>query len=551
MQVPAGPAPIIGARMFLLLTCLLAAAAGEDQAPVSTIVVLTRDGLQIVTGDQRRALEGTKDVSTFCWDRDARHLIVTAGGAIARLDVTSGERRILAELEGQVRFPDVDSGTGRIAFASHTGDEPGEGWTLEVMSANGEQRGSLGPGYDPCFDRTGELWFEAFDPRPDLWIVDVVSGQRRRAFGEPAGRYTVSLSGDGRWVAFSTRGNLSLHDRKTGKTRSLESKTYDRFASFSPDRRHVTFIRQDEDGEQLAIERDLKTGEEACIASESPVLVAYAPHRRLEDFLWYSWRARQDGTLKELTGIDGRADGPLALWVQRSLDDATRTEAELLCLRGVETLSVEEARELSSFQGGRIFLPDLKALDEDTARALTEGPRNQELYLDGLKTLTEEVARYLVSAQALSLNGVKSLDPTVAKTLATIDGSLSLDGLTSQSLETAKELAEWDAIGERVVLSLDGLGHDDIEAIQELVQLPGWGLALNGIQELPPELGAVLARFDGALLSLNGLSKLPRSQIESLLTWKVKFLEIQGLEVPEDLMKRFGQDAPVLSVRRW
>ena len=79
--------------------------------------------------------------------------------------------------------------------------------------------------------------------------------------------------------------------------------------------------------------------------------------------------------------------------------------------------------------------------------------------------------------RSLPLNGLKSLDPEIAKALAEFKGSLNLSGLTTLDAENAKALAEFKGGG----LYLNGLTALDAGAAKALAGSPAWNGDLSSI----------------------------------------------------------------------
>jgi hypothetical protein len=229
-----------------------------------------------------------------------------------------------------------------------------------------------------------------------------------------------------------------------------------------------------------------------------------------------------------LTGLDDERDWPRSLWVTRSAEaDAPAREAPIF-LRGLRRLTATQGAVLASLEGGRLFLPDLEALDLAAARSLAAG--HHELFLDGLSALELPVAEVLARSRRplLSLRGLKALAPDLASVLAEFDGALLLDGVESLDVPTARALSMWDAVGEAVILSLGNLGEPDVPVIEALARTRGWGLSL-GIRRLSPEAADALADLAAPSLALDHLDEIAPETARRMALWQRKFLSLDGL----------------------
>lgn len=151
----------------------------------------------------------------------------------------------------------------------------------------------------------------------------------------------------------------------------------------------------------------------------------------------------------------------------------------------------------------------------------------------GISMCSPLLARHLGSLRSshISLNGLESVKPAVARELARIHGPFSLDGLRTLDVQTARELSAWRGNGEKFYLSLDGLADLAPDVARELAACRGWGLSFGGLQSLSPELVKALAPYNGASLRLNGVRKLSLATAQQIAgTWRVKFLEMNGIE---------------------
>ena len=267
-----------------------------------------------------------------------------------------------------------------------------------------------------------------------------------------------------------------------------------------------------------------------------------APARDLAKFIAHSRAQLEQHEALALSGRHPIRDWPRSHWIERAPEKA-------LFLNGVETLSVAEATALARFEGERIFLPDLKALDAAVADALRRGPAS--LFLDGLTKLDAPSARALVQSRGdvLSLRGLTSITPDLARILASYAESLDLSGVKTLDLDSAKALAAWDGWGESVELTLgvDALTPDVANA---LTAVGGWALALDHLKELTPEIARILGRLDIARLSLDGLSSVSPEVAAIIATWDQKFLTMGGFtEIDPAIRAQIEAGSEIVSFR--
>jgi hypothetical protein len=219
--------------------------------------------------------------------------------------------------------------------------------------------------------------------------------------------------------------------------------------------------------------------------------------------------------------------------------------------------------------GGRLALPDLRALSPEIAEILCEFPG--DLLLDGVTEIDEAVAASLarhtceswhssvnwvrgnVQYPILTLNGVKELSDDAAAALAEHPGRIELQGLRKlTSLPLATKLASHapatDATKPPVPENwnpatnpklMDALSHhaeqvrldrlfyrpgnplhlDHLESLTgpfaAEISRPRGFLYLNGLKMLPEDVAVALGRHSGGL-SLNGLAALPEAAAEEL-----------------------------------
>ncbi|MSQ96567.1 MAG: DUF1588 domain-containing protein [Gemmataceae bacterium] len=158
---------------------------------------------------------------------------------------------------------------------------------------------------------------------------------------------------------------------------------------------------------------------------------------------------------------------------------------------------------------------NLKELSAEDARRLAQD-KSGRLLLNGLTTLSLDPAKELARHEGwLSLNGLTSLSNEVAESLGQHKGHLHLDGLTKLSEEAAKSLARHN--GE---LSLKGLTSLSNEAGAALAKHTGGRLYLNGVKILSTDVGKALAQRKGGgpsnKVCLDGVESLTAQAAEAL-----------------------------------
>jgi hypothetical protein len=91
-----------------------------------------------------------------------------------------------------------------------------------------------------------------------------------------------------------------------------------------------------------------------------------------------------------------------------------------LYLNGVKTMSEDVAEALSSFEGKTLELNSLKSLSPEVAAYLTKNKSHMQLSLNGLVDLSEEAAEVLGASKSgnISLMGLKTLSDAAADSLS-------------------------------------------------------------------------------------------------------------------------------------
>jgi hypothetical protein len=136
--------------------------------------------------------------------------------------------------------------------------------------------------------------------------------------------------------------------------------------------------------------------------------------------------------------------------------------------------------------------------------------KNSWIVLDGLTSLTPEIARGLATAGALSLRGVKKLDTDTARELANHGCQLLLTGVEEASDDAIGALAETKAD-----LFLDSLAEISEHALEKLIRFPGKQLRL-GLKQLDDKRAHIIELYHGDELHLNSVCELSDRAAASL-----------------------------------
>ena len=209
-----------------------------------------------------------------------------------------------------------------------------------------------------------------------------------------------------------------------------------------------------------------------------------------------------------------------------------------LNLRGLTSISIEVACELSKSKAVILSLTGLTSITEEVAAELAKC-KALILTLHGLTEVSAEVARELAKYGGwLELSGLTSITEEVAAELAKCKNMLSMNGLTSISVEVARELAKC-----RCSLLMIGLTSITEEIARELAKYKSGMLFLSGLTSITKEVAAELAKYKLGL-SINGLISISVEVAREFAKYG-GFLELLGLtsisaEVARDLAKHRG-----------
>ena len=150
---------------------------------------------------------------------------------------------------------------------------------------------------------------------------------------------------------------------------------------------------------------------------------------------------------------------------------------------GKTTLTLNEAKILSSFKGKSIILNEIKEIDAESLKLLCNWKGNY-----------------------LSLNGLTSLNVAQAQTLAQFKGDFYIEGVRQISPEVAQVFTS---------------AHRRF-------------LKLSFIKSLDPKTAAVIAAWQGSVINLDGLEALNKETAQVLVTWKGYQLNLMGLKNLDD-----------------
>ena len=235
-------------------------------------------------------------------------------------------------------------------------------------------------------------------------------------------------------------------------------------------------------------------------------------------------------TMPAMADVPGNQKKTRTLTVQQAAEmvkKANETLQRELDLSWLTSIDQDVARELSHYKGLRILLGGLTSIDANVAHELTKrqlggqyAAPTKVLSLNGLTSITKDVARELVKKaneteqDILNLNWLTSIDRDVARELSHYGGQkLLLDGLTSITQEVAHELTKiqpgrfgWYKMGDdtktpQKSLSLDGLTAITQEVARELAKCNG-DLDLNYVKSMDRGVARELAKFKGSFLNI-------------------------------------------------
>ena len=209
-----------------------------------------------------------------------------------------------------------------------------------------------------------------------------------------------------------------------------------------------------------------------------------------------------------------------------------------LMLTSLESLDAETAAVLAGYDEGPLFLDGLSTLSPEVARALKNfkgGPRSfasfgRCLSLAGLETLAPEAAASLAAfpGEALVL-GVRELPEAAFRRLMKFQRRLYLPRLARIPAGATEAITDYRGPG----LSLLGLSSLSPEQARALTELGvKWNGRLPNVKNLTPETAAVLAEFKGPRLELDGAT-LSQEALEKVAGYRGLLL-LRGLTTLSD-----------------
>ena len=210
-------------------------------------------------------------------------------------------------------------------------------------------------------------------------------------------------------------------------------------------------------------------------------------------------------------------------------------------LNGITELSESVAENLSRFHGD-LHLDGVKLLNESASLFLSKhfGSRldqstewEEHLGAEGYPIVTQSK---LLVVGTLSLNGVTSISDETAENLSMYSGFLSLNGLTSLSDSAVESLSKHEGD----YLNLNGLTKLSDSAVESLSKIKG-GLILDGLTELSDPAAKYLSKIQPEIhISFEGLTKISDEVAESLA--KIDRDEIILPAEIEQIVERYRAD---------
>ena len=266
--------------------------------------------------------------------------------------------------------------------------------------------------------------------------------------------------------------------------------------------------------------------------------------------------------LRDLTTLQARALAGFA-GEEMSLPGITLTDdvviAELasfdglmLDLSGLRYLSDGQAKTLATFGGAELNLSGLLTLSDLQARELGEA-KCRKLRLDGLTRISETQAASLAkfAGKTLSLGAWDQFDIQQIENFA--GDNLYLTGLTEMTQQTVNSVLRCQArmvwLNADVVVSDKnfallaetdsvGLVLSNVESLKRvpLQLLMTWsgGLQFNSVTELDERFLPALATWKGSALHLDGVVELQAGQAQALSAFHCAELSVSGLRALTD-----------------
>ena len=180
-----------------------------------------------------------------------------------------------------------------------------------------------------------------------------------------------------------------------------------------------------------------------------------------------------------------------------------------------DTLTVQQAAELvekANATNGKQYELDLKwltSIDRDVARQLSYY-KGQRIYLDGLTSISKEVANELttqrpgwyywpdtkVPQKGLSLDGLTSITKEVARELAKCTGDLNLNYVRSMDSDVAREFAKFQGTFLNIG-RLESIAPEDMNILKDGLRRPGSENAYRSMMAYKLNDGTRLKKWNG------------------------------------------------------
>jgi Tol biopolymer transport system component len=168
---------------------------------------------------------------------------------IWRLDIRSGERKVLISSTYEARNPHYSSDGRKIVFQSNrSGNE--EVWTCDADGASCLQMTFFGGPLCGAPRWSPDSRFVALDSRaegqPEIYVIAADGGERRRLTNHPANDVVPSWSHDGLWIYFSSdrSGRYELWRIARNGGEAIQVTRSGGFAGFeSPDGKYIYYTK--------------------------------------------------------------------------------------------------------------------------------------------------------------------------------------------------------------------------------------------------------------------------------------------------------------------
>jgi len=196
-------------------------------------------------------------------------LYVAGPHALRRIDINTGVVALLTDGWEMIDTPVVSPDGRTVAFAGYTRAAK---WSIYTITGRNGNPRYIAHGFMPAWDTDGSaLLFENYtDESAQVYRYDPKTRDVRKIKYDENGTIknavSVAVSQDAWQLSFSEKGGLFVRDRMTYQTRRLtDGMHHDSRQTFTPDGKHLYFIRQtrDEHGRRVdprPMRIDLATG---------------------------------------------------------------------------------------------------------------------------------------------------------------------------------------------------------------------------------------------------------------------------------------------------